>query len=127
MVLHPKQIEAVLRLPGPERYKHFIKQVADTEKVWGLYKDGWALAATGDGTEVFPVWPAKEYATLCAKDEWLGFEPSEISLNDFMNELLPKLKAGGKLPGVFYTPNDKGVTLEIRQLLADLEKELENY
>jgi hypothetical protein len=42
MKLHPKQIEAVVALPGSERYSHFIKQVADSREVWGLFKDGWA-------------------------------------------------------------------------------------
>ena len=127
MNLHPKQIEAVLNLPGPERYKHFVKQVTDSEKVWGLYKDGWALAATSDGTEVFPVWPAKDYAALCARDEWADFEPSEFTLEEFMSELLPKLEVRGVLPGIFYTPKDRGVTPKISQLLTDLKKELENY
>lgn len=115
-----------MKLPGRERYSHFIKQVADSEKVWGLYKDGWALAATAEGIEVFPVWPAREYAELCARDAWAHFEPSEFALEEFMTELLPKLDAKGMLPGIFYTPGDRGVTPEISRLLSDLEKELEN-
>jgi hypothetical protein len=45
MEVNPKQMEAVLALPGPKRFQHFIKVVADWQEVWGLYRDGWALAA----------------------------------------------------------------------------------
>lgn len=70
MQVNPKQMEAVLALPGIKRFEHFIKVIADWQEVWGLYQDGWALAAADDGTTVFPLWPAKEYAQVCAENEW---------------------------------------------------------
>lgn len=127
MKINQKQLESVIALPGPKRYQHFVKVVADWEEVWGLYQDGWALAATDDDQNVFPLWPAKEYAQLCAAKEWEGYEPESFSLNIFMNELLPNLKDDGVLPGIFYTPSDNGVTPTVDQLLADLNEELENY
>ncbi len=127
MSLSEKQINAVIALDGPQRYRHFIKQVADRDEVWGLYKEGWALAATSEGEQVFPVWPAEEYAALSARDDWAGYEPSSITLEDFMEELLPMLERDGVLPGIFYTPTDKGVTPGIDQLTEDLRRELENY
>ena len=127
MKLSQKQIDAVIALEGSKRYKHFIKVIADTQEVWGLYKDGWALAGTEDNRKVFPVWPAKEYAELCAENEWVGYEAEPISLEDFMNELLPTLKDDEVLIGIFYTPLNNGLTPEIGQVLNDLELELENY
>ena len=127
MALHPKQIESVMALPGPERYDHFIKQIVDGEKVWGLYNNGWALASTDDGTQVFPVWPAEDYAAKCAQDEWSGYEPISIALNDFIEELLPMLERDGVIPGVFYTPTNKGITPEITQLIEDINHELGHY
>lgn len=127
MKINQKQIEAVTALLGLKRYEHFVKVVADWEEVWGLYQDGWALAATDDGKQVFPLWPAKEYAELCTDKEWAGYKPESFSLEDFMYVLLPKLKDDNILPGIFYTPSDNGVTPAIDQLLADLNKELENY
>jgi hypothetical protein len=127
MKINKKQIESVITLPGQKRYNSFIKIVADWEEVWGLYQNGWALAAIDEGKQVFPVWPAKEYAQLCTDKEWGGYYPQSFSLKDFMEELLPNLKNDGVLPGVFYTPSDKGITPTVDQLLADLNKELENY
>ena len=127
MKVSPKQFEAVLALPGIKRFEHFIKAVADWQEVWGLYHDGWALAAADDGTTVFPLWPAKEYAQVCAANEWTGYEPRSISLSDFTEALLPKLKLDGLLPGVFFTPTSKGVTPSVDELKSALEAELQKY
>ena len=48
MKINEKQIEAVISLPGHQRYEYFIKTVVDWESVWGLYQDGWALASTNE-------------------------------------------------------------------------------
>lgn len=127
MKVSPKQMESVLALPGIERFDHFIKVIADWQEVWGLYQDGWALAAADNGTTVFPLWPAKEYAQVCAANEWTGYEPRSISLGDFTEVLLPKLKLDGVLPGVFFTPASKGVTPSVDELRSALEAELKNY
>lgn len=121
------QIDAIVALPGPKRYQHFIKVVADREFVWGLYKDGWALASTEDGKKVFPVWPAREYADICAADEWEGYEVKSFSLDDLMSELASSLKKDGVLIGVFYTPSDNGVVPDMEQFIEDINAELEKY
>jgi len=118
---------AVLGLSGDERFAHFIKIIADREEVWGLYHKGWALASTDDGATVFPLWPAKEYAQLCAVNEWQEFLPRSIGLSDFVDALLPKLKADGVLPGVFYTPTGRGVTPTVDELMSALHAELAKY
>jgi len=127
MSISQKQISSVVSLKGQQRYEYFVKMVVDREEAWGLYQDGWALAATENGQQVFPLWPAKEYAQLCVNREWMDYVPAPIPLVELMNDLLPKLRADGILPGVFYTPSDVGVTPTIDQLLEDLNEELENY
>ena len=127
MKVSQKQLKAVLALSGVKRFEHFIKVIADWQVVWGLYQNGWALAAADDGTVVFPLWPAEQYAQACAANEWKGYEARPISLSDFVDVLLPKLKADGVLPGVFYTPTCKGVTPSVEDLKSALDAELENY
>jgi hypothetical protein len=127
MNINETQIESVLALPAQRRYEHFVKVVADWGEVWGLYKDGWALGATEDGIIVFPLWPAKEYAVLCANRSWAEYEPKSFSVVDLLNELLPKLKKDHMLPGIFYTPNDKGVTPDVAKVADDLRNEIAKY
>ena len=127
MKLSPKKIQSVLSLSGPERFEHFVKVIADWQQVWSLYEDAWALAATDEGIPVFPLWPAREYAQLCATDEWKGYEPRRIALEELTDVLLPKLQSDGVLPGVFMTPSDKGVTPSIEELQAAIQSELSKY
>lgn len=122
-----REVQAVLRLDGPKRFSHFVKRVADEERAWGLWKDGWALMADPDGTQIFPLWPASEYAELHRKGDWAEYETREIPLADLLDELIPKLAEKGALPGVFPTPSGKGVTLRPEELALALRKELENY
>ncbi|TQK04831.1 DUF2750 domain-containing protein [Herbaspirillum sp. SJZ107] len=127
MQINPRQMAAILALPAPARFKHAIKVIADRLQVWSLYKDGWALVGADDGTRAFPLWPARDYAELCAIDAWAGYEARSIPLDDFMGILLAQFKREGILPAVFVTPASKGVTLTVDALLAALEEELQNY
>jgi hypothetical protein len=125
--LSPRQMQAVLALPASRRFEHFVKVVADRQQVWGLHHDGWALAAADDGTPVFPLWPAPDYAQACALGEWAAHAPRAIGLDDFIRALLPKLKAEGVLPGVFFTPAGRGLTPSVDTLQAALDAERENF
>lgn len=122
--LGAQQLADVVTLPAPRRYTHFVRQVAENREVWGLYRDGWALAKTDDGTLVFAMWPASEFADLCAEFEWEGYEPQSFPLDDLMTDLLPQLEEDGVLPGIFYTPGDRGLTPTIYMLRVDLERAL---
>ena len=79
--LSKQQTNAIINLRAQSRYDHFIKQIADCEEVWGLYNDGWAVAADNSGTEVLPVWPANEYARICTTHDWEAYEPMSIALD----------------------------------------------
>ena len=122
-----KEMHAVLRLDGPARFAHFVKRVVDSEIAWGLWKDGWALMENDDGTRVFPLWPAREYAELLRAGQWAEYEPREIPLADLLDELVPKLAEQGVLAGVFPTATGKGVTPRVEELSASLREELEKY
>jgi hypothetical protein len=125
MPISKKQISAVSALPGPKRYSHFVKVAADRARVWGLFSDGWALAANAEGEKTFPVWPEAEYAALCAVGEWAGYVPKEIEVHDFLDELVPMLQESGVRVSVFVLPSDKGVTPTVDELVRDLRAELD--
>ena len=127
MKINQKQITAVLSLNAEDRYAHFVKVIADWQEVWGLYSEGWALVKDDDDKTAFPMWPAKEYAELCAEKEWLGYVPKSFSIDELLNFLLPKLKQDDMLPGIFFTPSGKGMTPSIEQLVSDLDVELKKY
>lgn len=127
MIYKKEKIESILALDGDARYKFFIKTVADWEEVWGLYSEGWAMAGSGQGEKILPFWPAREFAELCAKAEWSEYIPKSIDLEFFLSTVLVELEEADVLPGIFYTPDNKGTTPSLKKVISDLEQELENY
>jgi hypothetical protein len=124
MAIDSKQVRDTVMLPGPQRYEYFIQRVAATGTVWSLYRNGWALAKKEDGTLVFPLWPDREFATICADYEWTGYEPHAFPLDELVSELLPQLEQDGVATGVFYTPGARDVMPTAGLLRRDLEDEL---
>ncbi|MDX1917189.1 MAG: DUF2750 domain-containing protein [Rickettsiaceae bacterium] len=125
IMLKQQEIDSVLKLSGKQRYTYFIKKVTDTEVIWALYKDGWALVRN-DADKVFmPIWPYKEYAQLLCMGEWLEYQPAEIDLYEFIEEVSQELKKNNIAPCIFLTPNDFGVCLEMDILLSDIENKLD--
>lgn len=127
MGISQKQIDAILNLPPPKRYSHFIKKVVGWGKVWALYDDGWALSETDGGETVFPLWPEKEYADLCATAEWANYKSEAIELDELLGSLIPVLRQKGILPGVFFTLDGGSVNVTLDQLEKDLREELTKY
>jgi len=124
MSIDASQLKAVVTLPAPQRYEYFVKQVVQSREVWGLYRNGWALATKDDGTLVFAMWPAREFAQLCAEFEWEGYVPQAFALDALLDELLPQLQQDGVVPGIFRTPGSKGVMPTAGLLRVDLEDAL---
>lgn len=123
-----REIQAVLGLDGPGRFRHFVKQVVDFEEAWGLWDNGWALMANDDETLVFPLWPARDYAELNRIGDWENYEARPIELKELLEELLPDFRERGVLPGVFPTPTGKGVTPTPEELASALRStDAENY
>jgi len=119
--MEPSDTASVIVLPKQLRYEHFVRGVAASGEVWGLYQDGWAIGKTDDGALVFPMWPTAELAQQCAVLEWTGYEPHAFALSELLEELLPQLESDGVLPGITYTPDEYGLTPSHATLRADLE------
>lgn len=126
MLLNNKEIEVVSKLPTSKRYEYFIKKVADFEEVWGLFDDGWAISEDDNGNPLMPFWPKKEFANLCAVNEWKNYKAELIELEDFMQEWLPGMKEDGIKLSIFWNNVDSAV-LDIDTLILDLEDELKKY
>lgn len=116
----PERIQAVLQLPATRRYAYFLQRVVATGEAWGLDAEGWALAVDDDGGDVLPLWPGPEFATLCARRLWEGYEPKPLPLDELMRVVLPQLEAEGLSLGVFFTPQGQGYPVTAAKLREDL-------
>ena len=124
--MYEKEFSTVIGLTPEKRYEYFIKKVVDYEEIWTLFENGWVLSTDGQGNSLFPIWPKKEFAQFCAKEEWKKCEVKSIDLDEFMNEWADSFRNEGIHLDVF-SNNESSVSRKIDDLLIDLTKELENY
>ncbi|OAS14700.1 DUF2750 domain-containing protein [Paenibacillus oryzisoli] len=121
-----KEFESVLNQPANIRYEYFVKKVVDSETVWGLYEDGWAVTKDDNGNVLFPIWPKREFAEHCANNDWENYLGESMDLYEFIDDLLPRLKVDGLKPSIFFN-NDDSAVLDVDILIRDLKAELEKY
>lgn len=127
-ILRDEEIQSVIGLDGPERYRYCIKKIADSEMLWSLKDDkGWALFGDDAGHQLFPIWPHEKYASLCVDSDWAGYRPNPIALDSWLKRWLPGLKDENKLLAVFPTPQGRGIAVEPARLEMDLREELKWY
>ncbi|RCS52979.1 DUF2750 domain-containing protein [Bremerella cremea] len=107
-------------LSGPDRVQLFIRKVKESQELWGLYVDGWAEEADGDGKKGLVVWPDEQHARLCAKDKWGQHSPKSIKLSSFKDRWVDKLVRMRLKVAVFPTPFDGPVFIEPTTLRSEL-------
>ena len=125
--INRKEMDAVFALPGPDRYEHFVKRVADWQEVWGLASEGgWVMVGDSDGQQCIPFWPHAAYAKVLS-EEWRDSDPKVIDLSEFLTKWLPGMAKDRLRVAVFPTPDQKGVVVDPLRLKRDLESECEQY
>ena len=123
-----KEYEGVTSLPAPERYSHFVRQVADFGEVWSLRSDdGWVATADDAGQSAFPVWPHRRYAEAFATDAWAEAAAAAIPLDAWLERWLPGIAGDGRLVAVFPVAPARGVMVTPERLQADLRQEMQRY
>lgn len=124
--MYDKKKLSILKSNGKERYKYFLKKVAEYEEVWGLYDDGWATSEDDEGNILIPFWPTKEYAEYCANKEWERYQPKKINLSEFIEKWIPGMIKNHQSISIFSNGIDT-ISVDLIGLKNDLEHELENY
>jgi hypothetical protein len=123
-----KEIENVIKLDAYARYQYLIKKVADSGILFSLKNDenDWALAEV-DNNKLFSIWSSKEFAAINAIGAWSSYNPFQISLEVFKEEIEPLIKENGYLLNIFSSLNKTGFIVMLEEFLRDLGEELEKY
>ena len=99
--------------------------MADWQELWSLSSDDrWKLLTDEDGRELFPIWPHRIFAELCAHGEWDGCVAGNISLAAWLDEWIPELVARNRLIAIFPLPEGAGIPVEPQRFEHDLRTEL---
>ena len=63
--MRPQEFANVVNLAPQERYRYFIKKVADSEEVWSLWNEGWAMLGDNHKSKLMAVWPPRFCEGVC--------------------------------------------------------------
>ena len=128
MELHSKEIERVSNLEPFERYKYFLKRVADSESLYTLKSDnGNYVISEIDDNRLFPMWSAREYAELCKESGWSDCIVEELTLDDLEEEIFDLIASERYLINVFPTQEKTGFIVDLDEFARDLSDELKHY
>lgn len=128
MTVHHKEFEKVISLEPLERYRYFVKRVADTEKLYLLENERGEYATSElEENVLIPLWSAREYAELCRIDGWEKCKIKEVSLEYFESEIIDIITKFSYLINVFPIFERTGFVVDVKEFAVDLSAELKKY
>ncbi|WP_439626285.1 DUF2750 domain-containing protein [Gemmata sp.] len=107
----------------------FVREVADSEVVWGIRMTrgfaNWDSGETGEWS-VMPFWSTREEAELLA-DQFEGGEPAPIPLFDFLYRWLPNMVNDYFMPAAKCTTDREGIALRSSDLQDRIHRRLAEF
>lgn len=123
-----KELHSVSGMGAFDRYRYFIKRIADSSIIWAL-KDGqgeYALSEV-ETNILLSVWSSEEFIQSCLQGIWEDHTPVCLNIKDLNNVLLPLVNEKGYLIDVFPVNNKAGFVVTVNEFVHDLTVELSNY
>ncbi|MDF7822270.1 DUF2750 domain-containing protein [Runella sp. MFBS21] len=128
MKVTPKEIESVSNLSSFDRYKYFIKRVADFEVMYALVDERGSFAISEiEDNIMLSFWSAQEFAAINAVNEWQGYEVKKLTLEEFENEVIDIIAEKNYLLNIFPINNKTGFVVNIDEFARDLASEMKKY
>lgn len=111
-----------------ENFDRFIVEALEQGCVWGLQgEEGWALCASElqPDVDVMPFWSQEAFARVHCADDWAGYQPVAIDVEEFMEDWLPGMHEDVLLIGINWNAELDGDEIEPLDLLEEFEQELD--
>lgn len=105
----------------------FAARIKEQGCVWSLKAadDTWVMHEDPeDGSEAMPVWADADSAARCAVGEWADFEPTQVDLDNFVNDFLPALDEEAAWVGINFDADNQGDLVDPQELAALIGAEL---
>lgn len=110
-----------------ENLDRFIVEAMAQGCVWGLQgSEGWALCGSEnhDEVDVIPFWSQEAFASVHCKDDWSGYAPVAIELEEFLEDWLPGMHDDVMLLGINWNADLEGDEIEPLDLLEEFDMEI---
>lgn len=108
----------------------FYREVAKTRAVWTIRDSGgFPAAKTSDGSRAQPFWSSRSRAERIIRTvpAYSGFEPFEVTWDEFRSVWIPRLQRDGIKVGVNWSgKRAAGFDMEPADVKASVESVIEN-
>jgi len=109
--------------------QRFIANISESQQLWGLQdptNEEWLVCDSGEyeDADVMPLWSEATLAQSHCTEDWSGFVPVAISVDDFLEFWVEDLNQDDVLVGIDWRSDDDCEEIEafdLGQLLADVE------
>ncbi|MCM2678475.1 DUF2750 domain-containing protein [Echinimonas agarilytica] len=116
-----EKIQGWAQLDDEPRFEAFLGLVVKHKEVWALSDDEGCLMVAMEDENCLPLWPLEIYAQQAVAEEWEGFSPLKITLDNFYENWAPGMSGDEIAAAVF--PNDEGscTVLDSEELAVTLK------
>jgi len=122
----PLEMQSLSNMTGDDRLNYCLSRFVETEEIWGLAEtQGWIIHDT-ESVSTLPIWPYKDLATACAKDDWKLAKPQSISLEHFIYKVSEQLIENEIQLEVLPTDLAPGKIIPARSFFKMLENMMES-
>ena len=123
--LMPGEYEETLDLGPWERYAYFLERVAEWRVLWTLRAaDTLAVGGPEQGPHEVAVWPHPRFARAAAAEEWEGYEPDAVTLEDWRNDWAARLVDAAIDEAIaFRVPGRESVVVSLGRLRQELARQ----
>ena len=104
-------------------HDRFVQEVRTSGLVWGLRSDnGWAVCESNEyeDTDVYVFWSSEPEAAYHCSDDWSGYTPASLELDDFIDTWLAGMAEDGVLVGTNWDADLMGLEVEPSDLAEEL-------
>ena len=123
-----KEVESVSKLIPLERYRYFIKKIADYEELWTIIDENGDYALSDiDDIVLISFWSAKEYIYSNLEQGWANCKPIKLTLTDLEETIFDLIDSRNYLINVFPVNGKSGFIIDLDEFTRDLSNELKNY
>lgn len=94
------------------RQQGSVWSLKDADDLWIMHED------PEDYSEAMPIWIDAASAKRCAVGEWSTYEPTELTLEEFVEGFIPALDEEGSWVGLNFGPDEQGDVVDPVELGA---------
>ncbi|MFV5703098.1 DUF2750 domain-containing protein [Flavobacterium sp. XS2P12] len=126
--MNAKEFDNVIKLTPFDRYRYFVKKVADFEELWTITDmDGNYALSDIDENVMISFWPKLEYIDSNLANGWEECRPKKLTLDDLEDEIFDLIASQNYLINIFPVNGKSGFIVSLDEFARDLSDELKNY